>query len=563
MRQWIYDNLNKSIIETIIEKRLGENISIEDFLNPTLRDEKLLDTQKAVQIIKENLLQNKNIVIYGDYDCDGASSVAVLIKALRLLSENPSTITYYTNNRFVDGYGMCEKGIDKLHKNGCDLIVTVDNGIAALEAVEYAKSLGMQVVVTDHHEESIKGLPKACAVVDPKRKDDSYPFKGICGAGVAWKIMKEIVKEKEFNTKENIKYVDELLDIVAMATIGDVVPLLDENRYIVKKGITKIKRKKPSLFFETIREVTGVSAGSIDAQSIAFQFVPVINAASRLIGDPALAIDCLIEEKDKEKIKEKMLKLKKVNDTRKEITKEKMKVIDRSLDTSKNIIVVSAPNIGEGIVGLIAGKIKEKYNKPTIVFSENGDKMTGSARSIPGFNIKESFDRVSSFILKYGGHEMAAGLTVEKDQYKNFKKEIEKIGKEEVSKEMMKKKYVIDDVLEEHEVGFDLVGVLRKLEPYGQGFPPPLFKVKINIEKVMYMGGDKDANGKTILDFDKVKHVKLKTRKFDVIIWNEAKRFYELGEPKQLQCLGVPSVNTFGGKVNVQFVIDNDNFIKS
>lgn len=561
MREWIFNNLEKSIIETIIEKRLGKGIKTEDFLNPTLREEKLLDTQKAVEIIKNHLQKESHIVIYGDYDCDGASATAVFIKSLRKISKSPEKITYYTNNRFEDGYGMCKNGVDKLKAQGCDLIITVDNGIAALEAVAYAKSLGIQVVVTDHHEESIEGLPNADAVVNPKRKEDPYPFKGICGAGVAWKISKELVKEKEFNSEENTEYINELLDIVGMATIGDVVPLLDENRYIVKEGMSKIKKKKPSLFFETIIEVVGVSNNNIDAQTIAFQFVPIINAASRLIGDPALAIDCLIEEKDKEKIKERMIKLKKVNEARKTITKEKMKVIERSLDTSKNIIVVSAPNIGEGIVGLIAGKIKEKYNKPTIVFSEHGDKMTGSARSIPGFNIKDSFDKISSFILKYGGHEMAAGLTVEKDKYKSFKKAIEKIGKEEVSKEMMKKKYIIDDVLDEKEINFDLIDVLRKLEPFGQGFRVPLFKTKINIQKVTYLGGEKDASGKTILDFDKVKHVKLRTNGFDVIIWNEAKRFFELGEPKQIYCLGLPSVNVFNGNVGIQFVIDNDNFV--
>lgn len=561
MREWIFNNLEKSIIETIIEKRLGKGIKTEDFLNPTLREEKLLDTQKAVEIIKNHLQKESHIVIYGDYDCDGASATAVFIKSLRKISKSPEKITYYTNNRFEDGYGMCKNGVDKLKAQGCDLIITVDNGIAALEAVAYAKSLGIQVVVTDHHEESIEGLPNADAVVNPKRKEDPYPFKGICGAGVAWKISKELVKEKEFNSEENTEYINELLDIVGMATIGDVVPLLDENRYIVKEGMSKIKKKKPSLFFETIIEVVGVSNNNIDAQTIAFQFVPIINAASRLIGDPALAIDCLIEEKDKEKIKERMIKLKKVNEARKTITKEKMKVIERSLDTSKNIIVVSAPNIGEGIVGLIAGKIKEKYNKPTIVFSEHGDKMTGSARSIPGFNIKDSFDKISSFILKYGGHEMAAGLTVEKDKYKSFKKAIEKIGKEEISKEMMKKKYIIDDVLDEKEINFDLIDVLRKLEPFGQGFRVPLFKTKINIQKVTYLGGEKDASGKTILDFDKVKHVKLRTNGFDVIIWNEAKRFFELGEPKQIYCLGLPSVNVFNGNVGIQFVIDNDNFV--
>jgi single-stranded-DNA-specific exonuclease len=569
MRKWIYEDTNgKSIIDSIIEKRIGK-ISEEEkknFLNPKLREEKLLETDKALKIIKKALLKEEKIVVYGDYDCDGACSTSVMVNTLKRISTKPENITYYTNNRFVDGYGICINGVDELISQGCDLIITVDNGIAAIEAISYARQKGLTVVVTDHHEQSINGIPEADAVIDQKRHDDPYPFKGLCGAGVAWKVMKELVKEEEFNTKDNMEYVESLIDIVAMATVGDVVPLLDENRYIVKKGMEKIKNN-PSPFFEVIKEVTGTTNINIGAQTIAFTFVPIVNAASRLLGDPALAIDCLIinreemNEEKREEIKQKMLKLKAVNETRKEMTKEKMKVIERSLDLSQNIIIASAPNIGEGIVGLIAGKIKEKYNKPTIIFSEHGDKMTGSARSIPGLNVKELFDKVSSHILKYGGHEMAAGLTVEKSEFEAFRREVEKIGKEEVSKEMMTKKHIIDEVLCEKDVSIELIRGLEELEPFGEGFRPPLFKLEFDVKKVMYLGGDKDFRGKTILDFDKVKHVKLSTETFSIIIWNEAKRYYELGEPKKLKCLGIPSINLFKGMINIQFTVDNDNFI--
>lgn len=541
MRKWIIKNRDK--IDTIEKVFLNRGITDKEaFYKADLRKEKMLDFDKAISILKEKIKNREKIVIYGDYDCDGVSSTSIMVLALRHLG---GIVEWYTNNRFTDGYGICKNGVDKILLKHPDtkIIVTVDNGIVAYEAVDYVKSLGLEIIVTDHHEPKMVngvGTPNADAVIDPKRFDDPYPFKGLCGAGVAWKLCMELgqaIKGKP------VPYIEDLIDIAALATVGDVVPLVDENRKIVKMGLEKIREEKRP-FFKAIREVT--DSKEINAHfTLAFTYVPIINAASRIIGDPAIAIEAVTSD-DYDYISQRVIELKRTNDERKELEKSQRAEIENQIDENQKIIVVAHHGLGEGIVGLIAGRIKEKYNRPTIVLSEHNGVMVGSARSIDGFPVHILLNELTHLLIKHGGHDKAAGLSLKAENFKAFKEAVEKMGEERITEDMISKKVYVDDYLKE--VTIELIEKLKELEPFGEGFPQPLFMVESEVKDIKYLGKDPSAG-----------HVKLVSEKFDVMIWRNAEHYKNIGEPKRVYALGTPNINVFNNKANIQFIVKDDN----
>lgn len=561
-KKWIYsrkkiDELKKdkrltgvSDIELQILLNRGFNTpeKIESFLFGTLADlhdtRLMKDAEKAVAIIKESIENNELIVVYSDYDSDGVNSAGVMTLLLRTAGGN---VEFYTNNRFTQGYGMMPSGVDMILDKYPDakLIVTCDNGIMAHEGVQHALDNGLKVVVTDHHEQGAT-LPPAHAIVDPKRHDCDYPFDGLCGAGVAFKLMLLLYWEMGLS----LEPVYDTLDIVALATVGDIVPLIDENRIIVQEGLKKIRDEKRNRnVFRIFQEVT--EAKEINAHwTFGFIYVPMINAIGRLDGDPKRAIDMFFEE-DEEKIRETIVYLKELNDERKKMTVEQVNRAEEIIAEKglKKVIVVYDDSFHEGIVGLISGRLKEKYNRPVFVFTKNQNGLLkGSARSIDNFHLKKSFDVVHEHIVGGGGHAKAAGLSIREDQLEGFEKAVNDLADEWLTEDDFMKVYRIDSTLEADSVDLDIVDNLKSLEPFGESFPKPVLVLNNFVaKKPFYMGSEQT-------------HVKLIHDNISMIIWNEAENYKAMGEPPRIKAIGYPELNVFRNQVSLQFKVDNDNY---
>ena len=423
------------------------------------------------------------------------------------------------------------------------VIVTVDNGIMAFEGVKYAKDKGLIVVVTDHHEPGAE-LPVADAVVDPKRKDCDYPFDGLCGAGVAFKLMLLMY----YKMGKPLETVYDTLDIVGMATVGDVVPLIDENRILVQKGLNMIKEEK-RLVFKAFREIFQVKV--INAHfTIGFQYVPAINSIGRLDGNPRKAIKMFFED-DYEVVKESVLYLKERNEKRKEMTTEQCLEAEAMVQVKglKHVIVAYSPIFHEGLVGLIAGRLKEEYNRPVFVFGGESGKLKGSGRGIDGFHLKEALDvlKEKNLILGGGGHAKACGCSLDISMLEGFEKTVNEMAEAMLTEEDFVKKIDIDYVFHPSEVSIDVIDELRTLEPFGEAFPKPMLVVDgFNVNRIFYMGSDKT-------------HVKLCSNELDLILFRESEYFKSLGEPKRVRAIGYPDINIWNNRVTVQFLIDNKN----
>lgn len=512
------------------------------------------DTLIAVEIIIEAIRNGEFIVVYGDYDCDGVGSTSVMTE---LLQKAGAKVAFFTNNRFIHGYGLCPTGVDDMLAMypETQLIVTVDNGISAFAGIDYAKSLGLKVVVTDHHDPG-ESIPNADAVVDPKRHDCEYPFKGLCGAGVAFKLMLLLYWTMDLD----LSTVYETLDIVALSTVADVVPLIDENRILVSLGISKIQSEDRAVF-RVFRSVTGVKV--INAHyTIGMVYAPMINAIGRLDGDPRRAIEMFFED-DEEKIEQTVLYLQQVNELRKKMTVEQTEqaiaMVEGELDEETGlrksngkglrlINVVYHPDFHEGIVGLIAGRLKEHYNRPFFVLTKEHGLIKGSGRGIDGFHLKEEMDKIKHLLLGYGGHAKASGLTLKEEHLSDFEEAMNKLADGVLTEDHFHKIYRIEHIFEPHELTTDIVEDLKELEPFGEAFPKPVLAVdKFKVDKAFYMGTEKQ-------------HIKLKSGNLDLIMWGMAEKYREMGEPKIIKAVGYPDLNIWNNVTTVQFIVDHDNF---
>lgn len=536
-------NLDTEIIEILLNRGIDTYEKINDFLNLSLADlhdtRLLIDSEKACYKIIDTIKQGKEITIYGDYDVDGACSTSLLYLSLKNLNAN---VNFWTNNRFVEGYGLNCLGLEHMLKKypNTSLIITCDNGIVAYEGIDKANELNVEVIVTDHHEAN-KILPNAYAIVNPKRKDSEYPFKELCGTGVVFKLM--LLLYELLN--EDLDYIYDMLDIVSIATVADVVPLLGENRILVKEGIKKVKEESRYVF-ESLRNIT--QSKNISSYTFGFIYGPMINALGRLNGSQIDTIEMLISD-NKEVIDEKVKELFELNEKRKSLTDIQMELAESILNKKTEIpkvIIISHPDFHEGIVGLIAGRIKEKYYRPTIILSEENGILKGSARSIPNFHIKNVFDELNSYLLKYGGHSMAGGLTLKKENLQEFETNINALAGKMLTDEDFIPKIIIDSVLDANKIDTDLVDKLMLLEPFGEGFQKPIFGLK------NFCG----ISHKYMND----KHFKIKGSNISVIGWNQADRYKELKEPLRVKAIGYPSLNTFNQVTSIQFII-KDNFI--
>ncbi len=463
----------------ILTKRAMQTyIYVDDklFLN-TLE---MKDIKKAFIIIKNAISKQEKICIYGDYDVDGVSSTVILYKALKKLGAN---VFYYIPDREEEGYGLNKDAIDEVKKMSTDIILTCDNGIVAIDEIDYIKSINMQIIVLDHHEpkfeplengENIEILPKADAIINPKQKACSYPFKAMCAAGISYKFISALYKY--LNINDNL---DEFLVFASIATVCDIVDLLDENRLIVKKGLNILNKNiKINKGLYQIILLNNLSEKALDEFDYGFKIGPCINASGRL--ESALKAVRLFTTDDEKEINTLAKGLLDLNNERKLLTEQAFLSTLNTLENSdlKNdkVLVIYNPNIHESIAGIVAGKLKEKLFKPTFVITKTKDGAKGSGRSIPCYNMFEELLKCENLFTKFGGHKMAAGLSLKEENIEIFKNLINKNCT--LKKEDFIETIYIDKVLNFEEITLDLATELTLMKPIGKENKQALFATK-------------------------------------------------------------------------------------
>lgn len=530
-------NLNKVIGKIIVNRHVVNDEDVRIFITPTRDDfhDPFLFTGMdiAVERIIEAINNKEKILIYGDYDVDGITSTTVLKK---YLMDRGIPVDTYIPNRLHEGYGLNKNAIDTIKERNIDLIITVDCGISAIEEVDYAVSLGMDVIVTDHHEVGEK-LPNALAVIDAKRKDNTYPFRSLAGVGVVFKLIQALSIKLEIKPEEYLKY----LDLVCVGTISDIVPLEGENRTIAKLGLMLIKVTRNLGLRELIK-----SSGykEIDSNTISFGVAPRINACGRM-GHEEEALKLFLAE-DLESATKITKELNEYNtlrqSTEKAIYEEAIQEIDRNHLDEKNSIVLGGKGWHHGVIGIVSSKVTDKYYKPSILLSFEDDIAKGSGRSVPGFDLYEGLTKCEDLLEKYGGHSMAVGLTLKKENLEKFKERFEQIAKEKNIKELVPIIY-IDDELKLKDVNMELVKSLSILEPFGEANKVPLFLIRnLKIDSIRAL-----SEGR---------HLKLTLRDENFVInaigfeLGYLAEEYRIGD--RIDVVGTLEINSFNGFSSIQ-----------
>lgn len=496
-------NIDPVTARIIRNRDVTDMENVDMYLNGTLdrlHDPMMMkDMDKAVSVIASSIRDNKHIRIIGDYDIDGICSIYILFKGLKICGAD---VDYEVPDRITDGYGINENLIKQAYEAGVEVIITCDNGIAAASQIDYANELGMTVVITDHHdvpyEETDNGrryiIPKAAAVVDPKQNDCGYPFKMLCGAGIAYKFIDCMVKE--FQTGDSV--MPELLQFAAIATVGDIVDLLDENRIIVKEGL-KLIANTENYGLNALMAVTGVSRESINAYHIGFVLGPCLNASGRL--DSAKRALKMLVTDDRAEAERHAGELKDLNEERKKLTSE---AVDKAVDMVENsslkddkVLVIFLPDCHESIAGIVAGRIREKYYKPVIVLTRGEQEAKGSARSIESYNMFEKLSECKDLFTRFGGHPMAAGLSLPEENIPEFRRRINEYCN--LSEEDLTETVWIDVPMPLEYINEKLILELGGLEPFGKANPKPVFADKnISIRNIRAIGKDKQYTRMTI-----------------------------------------------------------------
>ncbi len=462
-------NISELLATVLVNRNIVEDDEIELFLNPTRKDFHdpylMPDMKKAVdRIVKAIQIQEKTM-IYGDYDVDGITSITVLSKFLK---ERGLDVGAYIPNRLNEGYGLNREAIKQIADEGYKLIITVDCGISGTEEVEYAYSLGMEVIVTDHHE-PLDILPEALAVIDCKRKDNKYPFNSLAGVGVAFKLIQAIGMNLELPEKEYLKF----LDIVCIGTISDIVPLIDENRVIAKLGLKLIEQTR-SPGVRALLNAAGYNI--VNSNTVSFGIAPRINACGRM-GHERDALDLFLTENivEANSITEKLNEYNKQRQNiEKRIFEEALSEIEKKKLDEKNVIVLGAENWHHGVIGIVSSKITELYFRPSILICFEGEEGKGSGRSVPGFDLHGALCSASNSLEKYGGHEMAVGLSLKKSKFEEFKKIFEEIA-ENAHTEQLVPVIKIDKEINLKDITIENVKTLKYLEPFGESNKTPIF----------------------------------------------------------------------------------------
>jgi len=533
--------------------------AIDFYLNGTVEDlyDGLLmkDMDRAVDILKEKIEEGKKIRVIGDYDIDGVNATYILQQGLAGLGADVDTDI---PDRIKDGYGLNQMLIDRALEDDVDTIITCDNGIAAMSEIAYGKENGMTIVVTDHHEvpyleengEKKYLLPPADAVVDPHRADCEYPFKGLCGAAVAYKLV-EVLYRVSGKSEQEVEHLQEsLMENVAIATIGDVMDLVGENRVFVKKGLELLKTTKNE-GLHALMQCTGVDTANLNTYHIGFVIGPCINAGGRL--DTAKRALELLNASNRREAVTLAADLKELNDSRKEMTEEGVEEAVRQIESSSwkddQVLVVYLPECHESIAGIIAGRIKERYYRPTFVLTKGETGVKGSGRSIEAYDMFAEMSRCRELFTKFGGHKLAAGLSLEEENVEVFRKRINELA--DLTEEDLQMKVSIDMRLPFPYINEELIHELKILEPFGKGNGKPLFaESKLRVIQPRIFGKNRNVLKCRLED--------QQGNQMEAVYFGEVEDCLRQMEKKQIMSFTYyPSINEYMGRRTIQLTIVN------
>ena len=531
--------IGKLLANILVNRNIVEEKEITTFLEPTRSDFYnpflMPDMEKAVARILEAIQKKEKIMIYGDYDVDGITSITVLKK---FMQERGALVADYIPNRLEEGYGLNKPAIQSIVEQGYSLMVTVDCGISAIEEVAYGNALGLETIVTDHHEPG-ENLPDALAVVDAKRKDSIYPFNQLAGVGVVFKVIQAISQKLQLPEKEYLKY----LDIVCVGTISDIVPLVNENRVIAKLGLKLVEVTK-NVGLRTLLELSGYK--QVDSNTISFGIAPRINACGRMGKErEALNLFLTTDPIEARNIANRLNAYNKERqDTEKEIFKQAVEQIEQASKESE-VIVLGDSRWHHGVIGIVSSKITEKYFKPSVLicFEENEGK--GSGRSIPGFDLFEALSHCQTYLDKFGGHSMAVGVSVRKENFEKFKKEFEEYAHNSAIHDIIPI-IPIDKEVTLKDIQMEQVKELSKLEPFGEANKTPLFLYRnLKIQAIRAL-----SEGKHLKLTLKDEHFFLDGIGFNL---GDLTQEYCIGD--KVDVVGTLEINSFGGRQTIQMNI--------
>lgn len=536
-------NISPEISQILNNRGINDEKDAEIFMNPSLeylRDPFLMkDMKKATERIKKAIENKERIYIYGDYDVDGVSSTSILYIYFKSIDY---PVKYYIPNRLEEGYGINEDAIRKINNDGCDLIITVDCGITSVNEVRLANELGIDVIITDHHE-CQSDVPDAYAIVNPKQEDCNYPFDMLCGCGVAFKMIQALTDEEEFKTS-----MFDYLEVVTLATICDIVPLIDENRIIVKNGLKLMKEGK-NLGLRELIKVCGIETSKIGSSHIGYSVGPRINASGRL-GYSYLGVQLFTTDLEDE-AKEIANILEAKNIERQMIESKMYKEAEDVISSGENykddkVLVIAKEGWQHGIIGIVASKLTEKYYKPTILLTIEGDEATGSARSIKGFSIFNALVSCKDLMNKFGGHEQAAGLALNAENIEELRKRVNEIADYNLSKDDLIENIKVEYELEEESATLDLVDNLHKLEPFGLSNPSPRFIMRDLLLNNIYKMGKNKQHLKLICENEK---------SYECVGFNMAYLADDFQEGDKIDVLFQVDENNFNNERKVQLLL--------
>lgn len=530
------------IMSRLLIARNIEFDEIGNFLNGNISDIKdpyeIKDMDKLVKRVKKALDNNEKICIYGDYDVDGITSITIMYKFLNDLGAD---ISYYLPDRLIEGYGVNNKALDEIKSRGCSLVITVDCGITAVEETEYAKSIGLDMCVTDHHECS-DIIPDAIAIVNPKRKDDTSKFKMHAGVGVAFKCIMAIAKEYGLPEQSYLKY----LDIVAIGTISDIVPLVDENRIISKYGLLNMKNTE-NIGLKALLDI--LSFKDIDSTMVSFGVAPRINACGRM-GKAGVAVELLLEQ-DEIKAKEIAKKLDSLNVKRQEVEKEifdnAIAEIEKNELDKKNSIVLYNENWHNGVIGIVASRLVNLYYKPVILLTKEQGVIRGSGRCQVGISLYDALTKCKDLLIQFGGHELAAGLSIEEEKIPLFAEKFNQVI-EEISDENMEQVIDIDAEIKVKDLNAKLLKDIYSLRPFGQSNKLPVFLYR-------------DLKVTAIRTLKEDKHLKftLKDNKFliEALAFSQGDRRDDVKIGDRIDVVCNVEINTYNVPKTIQLIIQD------
>lgn len=551
--------IDKYILKILANRGIISIPDINKYMEPSLKNMYnpflMTDMKEGAEIIYKGIKNEENIVIYGDYDADGITSTSILYKGISYLGGKTS---YYLPDREQEGYGLNNESIDKLRAEGNQILLTCDNGISSNDQVSYAKSIGFKVVVTDHHE--IKGsLPEADAVINPKRDKDKYPFKSLCGAGIALKFIQALYSY--FDKKPDL---EEYLELAAIGTICDVVDLIDENRIIVKEGLKAIKKSKNPGILALI-DKSSIKSENISSYHIGFIIGPALNATGRL-QHAKLSVQLLLTN-DFEEASNLAEKLVDLNKKRKQLTEDGYNKIVKDLkdkNSKDKVIVVYDDSIHESIAGIVAGRIREEFNLPAFVITNGIESLKGSGRSIEEYNMFKEMSKCSEYLIKYGGHPMAAGFSIEEKNVNLFRDSLNRACS--LKEEDVVPKLRIDNIINMESLTLDFIEKLKVLEPYGKGNEKPIFSsLNVKAAAVKFYGEEKsvirisfvsDYTGKIINGVMFNSFEEFKIRLSERFGEDFANKLIDNGIfDERLDIVYCPEINSYNGYVNIQLKI--------